>query len=96
MTEAIPILQQPKSEKQELLDRKEKLQKKLRELDSVAESQVGYIKDEIERIDEKVRKLETNQFNKGSDKLKSKMEQQNAQNLTPEQMMQMMAQKQAS
>lgn len=91
MTEAIPILQQPKSEKQELLDRKEKLQKKLRELDSVAESQVGYIKDEIERIDEKV-----NQFNKGSDKLKSKMEQQNAQNLTPEQMMQMMAQKQAS
>ena len=86
MTEAIPILQQPKSKKQELLDRKEKLQKKLRELGSVAETQVGYIKDEIEQIDEEVRKLETNQFDKGNDKLKSMMEQQNKHGLTPEQM----------
>lgn len=76
MTEAIPILQQPKSKKQELLDRKEKLQKKLRELGSVAESQVGYIKDEIKQIDEEIKKLETGQFNSGADKLKEKMQQQ--------------------
>ena len=79
------------SNKQDLLAEKEQLQKELRDLGSVAKSQVYHKEARIQQIDEKV-----NQFNKGSDKLKSMMEQQNAQNLTPEQMMQMMAQKQAA
>lgn len=86
MTEAIPILQQPKSKKQELLAEKERLQKELRDLGSVAESQVWHKKARIQQIDEEVRKLETNQFDKGNDKLKSMMEQQNKHGLTPEQM----------
>ncbi len=58
MTEAIPILQQPKSKKQELLAEREQLQKELTELDSVAETQVWHKKARIQQIDEEVRKLE--------------------------------------
>lgn len=84
------------SKKQDLLAEKEKLQKELSELGSVSESQVYHKKARISQIDVEISELEKKQFDKGNDKLKSMMEQQNAQNLTPEQMMQMMAQKQAS
>lgn len=84
------------SNKQDLLAEKEKLQKELSELGSVSESQVYHKKARISQIDVEISELEKKQFDKGNDKLKSMMEQQNAQNLTPEQMMQMMAQKQAS
>ena len=81
------------SKKQDLLAEKEKLQKELSELGSVSESQVYHKKARISQIDVEISELEKKQFDKGNDKLKSMMEQQNAQNLTPEQMMQMMAQK---
>ena len=84
------------SNKQDLLAEKEKLQKELSELGSVSESQVYHKKARISQIDVEISELEKKQFDKGNDKLKSMMEQQNAQNLTHEQMMQMMAQKQAS
>ncbi|MFQ6744686.1 MAG: hypothetical protein ACLRFN_01770 [Alphaproteobacteria bacterium] len=84
------------SKKQDLLAEKEKLQKELSELGSVSESQVYHKKARISQIDVEISELEKKQFDKGNDKLKSMMEQQNAQNLTPEQMMQMMAQKQAA
>ncbi|MBQ2845338.1 MAG: hypothetical protein IJE79_04950 [Alphaproteobacteria bacterium] len=84
------------SKKHDLLAEKEKLQKELSELGSVSESQVYHKKARISQIDVEISELEKKQFDKGNDKLKSMMEQQNAQNLTPEQMMQMMAQKQAS
>ena len=84
------------SNKQDLLAEKEKLQKELSELGSVSESQVYHKKARISQIDVEISELEKKQFDKGNDKLKSMMEQQNAQNLTPEQMMQMMAQKQAA
>ena len=74
------------SKKQDLLAEKERLQKELTELGSVAETQVWHKKARISQIDEEVRKLETNQFDKGNDKLKSMMEQQNKHGLTPEQM----------
>ena len=84
------------SKKQDLLAEREQLQKELRDLDSVAKSQVYHKEARISQIDVEISELEKKQFDKGNDKLKSMMEQQNAQNLTPEQMMQMMAQKQAS
>ena len=84
------------SKKHDLLAEKEKLQKELSELGSVSESQVYHKKARISQIDVEISELEKKQFDKGNDKLKSMMEQQNAQNLTPEQMMQMMAQKQAA
>lgn len=74
------------SKKQNLLDEKKRLEKELMELGSVAETQVWHKKARISQIDEEVRKLETNQFDKGNDKLKSMMEQQNKHGLTPEQM----------
>lgn len=74
------------SKKQDLLAEKERLQKELRDLGSVAESQVWHKKARIQQIDEEIKKLETGQFNKGNDKLKSMMESQNAQGLTPEMM----------
>ena len=84
------------SKKHDLLAEKEKLQKELSELGSVSESQVYHKKARISQIDVEISELEKKQFDKGNDKLKSMMEQQNAQNLTPEQMMQIMAQKQAA
>lgn len=84
------------SKKQDLLAEKERLQKELRDLGSVAKSQVYHKEARISQIDVEISELEKKQFDKGNDKLKSMMEQQNAQNLTPEQMMQMMAQKQAA
>ena len=84
------------SKKQDLLAEKEQLQKELRDLGSVAKSQVYHKEARISQIDVEISELEKKQFDKGNDKLKSMMEQQNAQNLTHEQMMQMMAQKQAS
>lgn len=77
------------SKKQDLLAEKERLQKELRDLGSVAESQVWHKKARISQIDVEISELEKKQFDKGNDKLRSMMEQQNAQNLTPEQMMQM-------
>ena len=74
------------SKKQNLLDEKKRLEKELMELGSVAETQVWHKKARIQQIDEEVRKLETNQFDKGNDRLKSMMEQQNKHGLTPEQM----------
>lgn len=65
------------------------MQKELRDLGSVAESQVYHKKARISQIDVEISELEKKQFDKGNDKLRSMMEQQNAQNLTPEQMMQM-------
>lgn len=84
------------SKKQDLLAEREQLRKELRDLGSVAKSQVYHKEARISQIDVEISELEKKQFDKGNDKLKSMMEQQNAQNLTPEQMMQMMAQKQAS
>lgn len=74
------------SKKQDLLAEKEKLQKELAELGSVSESQVWHKKARISQIDVEISELEKKQFDKGNDKLKSMMEQQNGQGLTPEQM----------
>ena len=64
------------SKKQDLLAEKERLQKELTELGSVAETQVWHKKARIQQIDEEIKKLETGQFNSGADKLKEKMQQQ--------------------
>lgn len=64
------------SKKQDLLAEKEQLQKELRDLGSVAESQVWHKKARIQQIDEEIKKLETGQFNAGADKLKEKIHQQ--------------------
>jgi F0F1-type ATP synthase alpha subunit len=74
------------AKKQDLLAEKEKLQKELSELGSVSESQVYHKKARISQIDVEISELEKKQFDKGNDKLKSMMEQQNKHGLTQEQM----------
>lgn len=102
------IIDRGKSQEDTLLERKAIIQKRLdefRQHGGLSESQTGFLEKEIQAIDKKLQELKTpkvdrsdvaNKFNMAEDKIKSDMEQQNMQNLTPEQIMQILQQKQAA
>ncbi len=90
------IIKRGPSKKEKLIDRKHALQKQLSDFgNNAGESQIWHMRAEIEAIDKKLKELDTEQFNNGSDKLKAMMDHQNKE-MTTEQMMQLMKQKQAA
>lgn len=65
------------------------LEKEIQELEQhggVSESQIWHKRARIDAIKKEIQKLDTKGFNASSDKLKSMMEPQNNQTMTPEQM----------
>lgn len=98
MFELPKIIKRGPSQKDKLNAEKQALEKEIRELmahGGVSESQIWHKKARIQAIDKEIKALETKAFNAGNDKLKSMMEPQKEQNLSPEQMAAIMQQKQA-
>lgn len=87
MSEQQNIIKRGLSEKESLNAERQKLEKELMELGSgVSESQIWHKKARINEIKKEIKALDEKQFKSGNDKLKSMMESQNAQGLTPEMM----------
>lgn len=89
MFELPKIVKRGPSQKDKLNAEKQALEKEIQELmerGGVSESQIWHKKARIQAIDKEIKALETKGFNAGNDKLKSMMEAQKEQNLSPEQM----------
>lgn len=82
------IIKRGPSQKDKLNAEKQALEKEIQELISngVSESQIWHKRARVQAIDKEIKALETKGFNAGNDKLKSMMEAQNNQTMTPEQM----------
>ena len=83
------IIKRGPSQKDKLNAEKQALEKEIRELmahGGVSERQIWHKKARIQAIDKEIKALETKGLNAGNDKLKSMMEAQNNQTMTPEQM----------
>ncbi|MBO5662599.1 MAG: hypothetical protein J6S12_01920 [Alphaproteobacteria bacterium] len=89
MFELPKIVKRGPSQKDKLNAEKWALEKEIQELmahGGVSESQIWHKKARIQAIDKEIKALETKGLNAGNDKLKSMMEAQKEQNLSPEQM----------
>lgn len=89
MFELPKIIKRGPSKKDELNAEKQALEKEIRKLmehGGVSESQIWHKKARIQAIDKEIKALETKGLNAGTDKLKSMMDAQNGQNISPEQM----------
>ena len=83
------IIKREPSKKDTLTAEMHALEKEIQELmahGGVSEKQIWHKKARIQVIDKEIKALETKGFNAGNDKLKSMMEAQNNQTMTPEQM----------
>lgn len=86
MFELPKIIKRGPSQKDKLNAEKQALEKEIQELTSngISESQIWHKRARIDAIKKEIKALDTKQFNAGTDKLNSKMEQQQEQTVSPE------------